>query len=55
MDLPPVVIDCGTRYTKLGYAGYSEPQFIIPSTGVVKGADPSALDNGGRWTNYLGM
>jgi actin-related protein 3 len=29
--LPAAVIDCGTGYTKLGYAGNSEPQFIIPS------------------------
>ncbi|KAB0342964.1 hypothetical protein FD754_019890 [Muntiacus muntjak] len=25
------VVDCGTGYTKLGYAGNTEPQFIIPS------------------------
>lgn len=30
-NLPAAVIDCGTGYTKLGYAGNSEPQFIIPS------------------------
>ncbi|KAK2521038.1 actin-related protein 3B [Columba guinea] len=29
--LPPCVIDGGTGYTKLGYAGNTEPQFIIPS------------------------
>ncbi|CAM4535374.1 unnamed protein product [Caretta caretta] len=29
--LPLCVIDGGTRYTKLGYAGNTEPQFIIPS------------------------
>ncbi|XP_077006938.1 actin-related protein 3B isoform X3 [Tamandua tetradactyla] len=29
--LPPCVVDCGTGYTKLGYAGNTEPQFIIPS------------------------
>ncbi|XP_072820209.1 actin-related protein 3B isoform X2 [Vicugna pacos] len=30
-SLPPCVVDCGTGYTKLGYAGNTEPQFIIPS------------------------
>ncbi|KAH1178075.1 hypothetical protein KIL84_011777 [Mauremys mutica] len=29
--LPPCVIEGGTGYTKLGYAGNTEPQFIIPS------------------------
>lgn len=29
--LPAVVIDNGTGYTKMGYAGNSEPQFIIPT------------------------
>ncbi|XP_026575685.1 actin-related protein 3B isoform X3 [Pseudonaja textilis] len=29
--LPPCVVDTGTGYTKLGYAGNTEPQFIIPS------------------------
>ncbi|XP_069047080.1 actin-related protein 3B isoform X2 [Lepisosteus oculatus] len=31
VHLPPCVIDCGTGYTKIGYAGNTEPQFIIPS------------------------
>ncbi|KAH3742643.1 actin family [Pelomyxa schiedti] len=30
--LPAVVIDNGTGYTKIGYAGNTEPSFIIPST-----------------------
>jgi actin-related protein 3 len=34
--LPACVIDNGTGYTKLGYAGNSEPQFIMPSTIAVK-------------------
>ncbi|KAL3217622.1 hypothetical protein MRX96_032255 [Rhipicephalus microplus] len=29
--LPAIVIDNGTGYTKLGFAGNKEPQFIIPS------------------------
>jgi len=28
---PPVVIDNGTGYTKMGYACNSDPQFIIPT------------------------
>lgn len=28
---PPVVIDNGTGYTKMGYAGNYEPNFIVPS------------------------
>lgn len=34
--LPAVVIDNGTGYTKLGYAGNSEPQFILPSAIAIK-------------------
>ncbi|XP_057405947.1 actin-related protein 3B isoform X5 [Balaenoptera acutorostrata] len=34
-SLPPCVVDCGTGYTKLGYAGNTEPQFIIPSCWVI--------------------
>lgn len=30
--LPAVVIDNGTGYTKMGFAGNCEPQYIIPST-----------------------
>jgi len=31
MSKPPIVIDNGTGYTKMGYAGNYEPNFIIPS------------------------
>ncbi|XP_049314627.1 actin-related protein 3-like, partial [Bactrocera dorsalis] len=34
--LPACVIDVGTGYTKLGYAGNKEPQFIIPSAIAIK-------------------
>eukprot|EP00095_Tigriopus_kingsejongensis_P003157 maker-scaffold791_size96783-snap-gene-0.26 protein:Tk03157 transcript:maker-scaffold791_size96783-snap-gene-0.26-mRNA-1 annotation:"actin-related protein 3" len=34
--LPACVIDMGTGYSKLGYAGNKEPQFIIPSAIAVK-------------------
>ncbi|KAL3832297.1 hypothetical protein ACJMK2_023951 [Sinanodonta woodiana] len=33
---PAVIIDHGTGYTKMGYAGNSEPQFIIPSCIAIK-------------------
>jgi len=29
--MPAAVIDNGTGYTKMGFSGNSEPQFIIPS------------------------
>uniref|UniRef100_A0A914MF56 Actin-related protein 3 n=1 Tax=Meloidogyne incognita TaxID=6306 RepID=A0A914MF56_MELIC len=47
MHLPPVVIDCGTGYTKLGYAGNSEPQFIIPSTIAIRDAVTAKSSGGG--------
>jgi len=34
--LPAVVIDNGTGYTKMGYAGNTEPQFIMPSSIAIK-------------------
>jgi hypothetical protein len=32
MEPPAVVIDNGTGYTKMGYAGNMDPSYIIPST-----------------------
>jgi len=34
--LPAVVIDNGTGYTKMGYAGNTEPNFIMPSCIAIK-------------------
>ena len=31
MEPPTVVIDNGTGYTKMGYAGNVDPSYIIPS------------------------
>lgn len=31
MEAPAVVIDNGTGYTKMGYAGNMDPSYIIPS------------------------
>ncbi|KAL6080029.1 Actin-related protein 3 [Balamuthia mandrillaris] len=39
--LPAVVIDNGTGYTKMGYAGNTEPQYIIP-TAIANPAAPKA-------------
>lgn len=36
MDPPTVVIDNGTGYTKMGYAGNMEPSYIIPSAIALK-------------------
>ena len=38
----PVVIDNGTGYTKMGYAGNTEPQYIIPTVT----AEKSVADKG---------
>ena len=35
-NLPACVIDNGTGYTKMGFAGNSEPQYIVPSAIAVK-------------------
>lgn len=37
---PAVVIDNGTGYTKMGYAGNVEPQYIVPT---VAGFKPSKV------------
>jgi actin-related protein 3 len=39
--LPAVVIDNGTGYTKMGYAGNTEPQYIIP-TAITTKVKPTA-------------
>ncbi|XP_049571123.1 actin-related protein 3B isoform X4 [Orcinus orca] len=44
-SLPPCVVDCGTGYTKLGYAGNTEPQFIIPSCWVISVAVFKFIDS----------
>ena len=38
--MPAVVMDNGTGYTKMGFAGNTEPQFIIP-TAIACREDPS--------------
>ena len=39
MERPSVVIDNGTGYTKMGYAGNAEPACIIPTVIAVGGSD----------------
>ncbi|KAJ3413631.1 Actin- protein 3 [Chytridiales sp. JEL 0842] len=38
----PVVIDNGTGYTKMGYAGNNDPQFIIPTSIALREAPPGS-------------
>lgn len=42
MSRPPVVIDNGTGYTKMGYAGNYEPNYIVPTLIQVK--EPTKVD-----------
>lgn len=44
--LPACVIDNGTGYTKLGFAGNREPQFILPSAIAIK--ESANIGQGGR-------
>ena len=39
MERPSVVIDNGTGYTKMGYAGNAEPACIIPTVIAVGGGE----------------
>ncbi|VDO33357.1 unnamed protein product [Haemonchus placei] len=52
--LPACVIDNGTGYTKLGYAGNCEPQFIIPSAIAVKDKVASSNAAALRWNTSSG-
>lgn len=49
MQRPSIVIDNGTGYTKMGYAGNCEPQYIVPT--VVA----SRAEKGGNRTNTDGV
>lgn len=42
---PAVVIDCGTGYTKMGYAGNVEPSHIIPTAIGIPEGTTSATSN----------
>lgn len=44
---PVVVIDNGTGYTKMGYAGNNEPQFVIPTTIATSSAKQTAANRRG--------
>ena len=45
MEPSTVVIDNGTGYTKMGYAGNVDPSYIIPSTIATSLNKVSALSN----------
>ena len=42
MEPPTVVIDNGTGYSKMGYAGNMEPSYIIPSAIATRDTKVSA-------------
>ena len=44
MEPPTVVIDNGTGYSKMGYAGNLDPSYIIPSTIATSLAKVSWID-----------
>ncbi len=43
MQRPSVVIDNGTGYTKMGYAGNAEPSYIVPTVIAVGGEDKNTM------------
>lgn len=53
--LPACVIDNGTGYTKMGFAGNNEPQFIIPTAIAIK--EDSNIKNifGGSTARSVGI
>jgi len=51
MRQPACVIDNGTGYTKMGFAGNTEPQYIIPSAIAVK----ESAKVGGKSTSLKGV
>lgn len=51
MRQPACVIDNGTGYTKMGFAGNTEPQYIIPSAIAVK----ESAKVGGKTTSFKGV
>ncbi|OAF70113.1 Actin-related protein 3 [Intoshia linei] len=42
-NAPPVILDNGTGYAKIGFAGNSEPQFIIPSCIATKNSKVGSM------------
>jgi len=53
--LPAVVIDNGTGYTKMGYAGNCEPNFIIPSVIATNDAATTKAAAGGAAPKTSGV
>jgi actin-related protein 3 len=43
MEPPTVVIDNGTGYSKMGYAGNMDPSYIIPSAIAISDAKVSNI------------
>lgn len=47
---PAVVIDNGTGYTKMGYAGNVEPQYIVPTVAGFKASQVRCCLHSCGWT-----
>ena len=57
MAVPAVVIDNGTGYTKMGYAGNCEPQYIVPTvvaSRALKGGQEATVDGVDDLDFYIG-
>ncbi|KAH8085568.1 hypothetical protein JL720_7555 [Aureococcus anophagefferens] len=57
MQKPSVVIDNGTGYTKMGYAGNCEPQYIVPTvvaSRALKGGQEATIDGVDDLDFYIG-
>mmetsp|Transcript_17140 Transcript_17140/g.52082 ORF Transcript_17140/g.52082 Transcript_17140/m.52082 type:complete len:378 (-) Transcript_17140:373-1506(-) len=57
MQKPSVVIDNGTGYTKMGYAGNCEPQYIVPTvvaSRALKGGQEATVDGVDDLDFYIG-
>ena len=57
MQKPSVVIDNGTGYTKMGYAGNYEPQYIVPTvvaSRALKGGQEATVDGVDDLDFYIG-
>ena len=53
-DPATVVIDNGTGYTKMGYAGNMEPSYLIPSV-IAKNVPKVSVDSLAKHISYNGF
>lgn len=52
-NVPPVIIDNGTGYSKLGYAGNNDPSFIIPTAIATKESNAGATSGAQKTSSNL--